>query len=290
MFAGYLETTIAKQVPFHAATMCEDHSEDVQEEVAEAAKTWSHAHIVAVRRRLVRQFGKPARGVYEEFVDAFIEHESKNDLGYLEKLCGALGLEEPHPTSYADLRARIVEEDLQGVVKEGGDLLGEIQSWLALFDRDERNIPSLLAWLDRNSIAAPFDPLRRAEAPLEPYEDYEEEEGTFLESMTSLYEEKQKRMVAEAEEGMRAVAAEREAAEREAAEKKLEAAKRDAEAVKRHAQKLAATQEEIIKQRQRSWSARLKRIAGALISSTTGAFTGGIGERAAEEAVNDLFD
>ena len=74
------------------------------------------------------------------------------------------------------------------------------------------------------------------------------------------------------------------------AARKLEAAKRDAEAVKRHAQQLAATQEEIIKQRQRSWSARLKRIAGALISSTTGAFTGGIGERAAQEAVNDLFD
>jgi hypothetical protein len=59
--------------------------------------------------------------------------------------------------------------------------------------------------------------------------------------------------------------------------------------MKNQADKLATAEKDALDQRQNSWGACLKTIVGSLVSSATGAFTGGIGARAGEEAVNAVF-
>ena len=59
--------------------------------------------------------------------------------------------------------------------------------------------------------------------------------------------------------------------------------------MKRHADKLAATEKDALEQRKNSWGNRLKSIVGATVSAATGAFTGGIGTRAGQEAANAIF-
>jgi FtsZ-binding cell division protein ZapB len=97
------------------------------------------------------------------------------------------------------------------------------------------------------------------------------------------------RRLEEAQAGMEQVASERQAAEEEYAAKKTAAAQAEAEAMKRHADKLAATEKDALEQRKNSWVNRLKSIVGATVSAATGAFTGGIGTRAGQEAANAIF-
>jgi len=118
----------------------------------------------------------------------------------------------------------------------------------------------------------------------------EEDDESFLDSFTGLRNEKRDRMLEEAKAGMEQVAAERKAAEDDYAQRKLAAAQKEAEAMKRHAQDLAAAEEQALKQRERSWGSRLKRIVGATVSAAGGAFLGGVGERAGQEAADALFD
>jgi hypothetical protein len=95
--------------------------------------------------------------------------------------------------------------------------------------------------------------------------------------------------LAEAQDGMEQIANERKSAEEEYAAKKTSDAQAEAENMKRHADKLASTEQEALEQRKNSWGSRLKSIVGATVSAATGAFTGGVGARAGEEAVNAIF-
>jgi hypothetical protein len=56
------------------------------------------------------------------------------------------------------------------------------------------------------------------------------------------------------------------------------------------AQRLAATEEEALAQRENSWGNRLKRIVGSTLGAATGALTGGIGAEAGRRAANEIFD
>lgn len=55
------------------------------------------------------------------------------------------------------------------------------------------------------------------------------------------------------------------------------------------AEKLAAVEKEALEQRQSSWGNRIKNIFSSTVGAATGAFTGGVGARAGQEAVDAVF-
>lgn len=117
-----------------------------------------------------------------------------------------------------------------------------------------------------------------------------EEALSPLDTYGSMRDKKRDKMLKEAQAGMQQIASERKAAEEEYAARKMAAAQKEAEATKRHAESLAAVEQQALEQRQRSWGNRLKRIVGATISATGSAFLGDIGARAGTEAANALFN
>ena len=78
--------------------------------------------------------------------------------------------------------------------------------------------------------------------------------------------------------------------EEDYATKKTQQAEAEAEAYKKWSEAMAQADKDALEQRQNSWQAKLKGIAGALVSSTVGAFTGGVGTRAGEKLAKAIFD
>ncbi|MFH0880126.1 MAG: hypothetical protein V2A34_10475 [Lentisphaerota bacterium] len=111
-----------------------------------------------------------------------------------------------------------------------------------------------------------------------------------LNDFSQLRDERRQKILEEAQAGMQQVAAERESAEQEYAATKTAAAQAEADAMKRQAEKLAATDAEALDQRKNSWGAKIKSIIGATVQTTASGFTGAIGSRAADEAVHAIFD
>lgn len=298
---SYLRLLVSQQIPKQAVALAEGANSEILQEVQAIASRWMKKQIADIRDTMDDYFGDGARAKFESFVAGFTNAEGRNDKAYLEQLSQDLNLDDPQPESYQDLRMQLVGGRLQDAIEEGSDFLGEVQTWVDLKERKGDEVPSLFAWLTRNEVGASSstlssggsvdvsDPLEEAEGDFEMVELDEDDFTSPLDAFDSSRKEKRDRKLAEAQAGMQQIAQERQTAEEEYAQKRLSAAQADADSMRRHAEELAAVEQQALEQRQRSWGNRLKSIVGTAAGSFGGAFLGGLGERAAEEAIDSVW-
>lgn len=306
----YFRYLLSQEVSAQALTLSRDAVDSDAGQIRDAATAWSGRQMVEIRKVLQTAFGKAARQRFEGFVTMYTTGEQAEDSGMLRELSAALELD-PAPADYSALRRAVVQGPLADDMIAASQWLGEIQTWMDV-RRKNKDTPVLEAWLTRSEPAeaasgwqwkktgaapagrpaasAPANPLASAEPEMGEYQDEGEEAGSPLDTFGELRKKKREKALEEAQAGMQQVADERRAAEEEYGQKKLAEAQAEAENIKRQAEKLAAVEKEALDQRQNSWSARLKKIVGSTISAATGAFTGGIGTRAGEEAADALFE
>ena len=293
---SYLRFAIIRQIAAQASEMAESSPEAVRSQVNSYMKGWESVQIQSIRNTLISGLGENAKTDFESFVTEFTQAESDQDPVYLHDLAVGLGFKLPLPEDYNQLRMEIINAHLKDDIDYVSSLLGDVQTWIQLAENDA-SVPTLNIWLSRDDKtvkgkkeAKEYDPLRDAEAPAQYHEVYDQDGGNPMDAFVSSRRAKREQVMRDAEEGMRQVAAERRAAEEEYAAKKKAAADKEAAAMKAHAAELAAVEKEALEQRKRSWGNRIKRIFGSVISSTGGAFLGGIGERAGAEASDAIFN
>ncbi len=306
LLTAALRYRISQQTAAQVAELERAAADEARAQVSKAGEEWQSAVLEAIRGELDARFGREARAVFGDFLEDFARAEQANDLAYLKALAPRLGWDEA-PADFAALRLRSLRELVAEDVAAAGRLLGEMQSWLAVRAR-EAGTPPLAAWLarDQPSVtpatatfgqhlpparpARPANPLRDAEAPPGDFVADEEPAATALDSFSTARAGRRAQALEEAQAAMQQVALERRTAEEEMAARKSAAAQAEAEAVRKQAERLAAADQEAIEQRKNSWSGRLKSILCTTIGATSGAFLGGVGARAGEEAARAVFD
>ena len=296
----YLKFMLYQQVAAQANGVAAEAPQADQDQIRKAAADWSASKTRSVRSLLTARFQDDARGKFEQFVADYTTAEKTADPEFLARMIAAFGFA-PAPADYASLRKSAIDSFLQPDVAEGSKWLGEVQTWADVRAKTP-GTPDLSIWLTRDQPAAAAKPAKQkkpavkkpdtladAEAEMGEFAAGEEDVANPLDNFDEMRKKRSERKLEEAQAGMEQVASEREAAEQEYAAKKTAAAQAEAEAMKRHADKLAATEKDALEQRKNSWVNRLKSIVGATVSAATGAFTGGIGTRAGEEAANAIF-
>ena len=296
----YLKFMLYQQVAAQAGLIAAEAPQTDQTQIKTAAAGWSTSKTGSVRKELTRQFGDDARARFEQFVADYTTAEKNEDAAFLAQMGGSFAIS-PAPADYASLRKSAIESFLQPDMADGSKWLGEIQTWVDV-RKKSKDVPDLSIWLTRDQPTAVAkstkqkkppakkpNSLADAEADMGEFSADEEDVTSPLDSFDDMRKKRSERKLEEAQAGMEQVASERQAAEEEYAAKKTSAAQAEADAMKRHADKLAATEKDALEQRKNSWVNRLKSIVGATVSAATGAFTGGIGTRAGQEAANALF-
>lgn len=295
---AYLHFLLADQVERQAELLVKNADSKIREEAMASVAEWSADQKRAIRESLTQSIrAGDARAEFEGFVERYLAAESAGDQEHLQALARAFGWS--GISDYEALRQRATSELLAQEVKEASQFLGLLQTWI---EQREKGIStgSLERWLEYASRPVPQpdamqmsgsakSALAAAEAPLGDYTSWEEPGATPLDLYSRGREEKRARVAEEARTAMQQIAEERRAAEEEYAQKKQAEAQADAEAVRRQAERMAAADQLAQEQRQKSWGNRLKKIVGSTVSAATGAFTGGIGTRAGEEAANAIF-
>ena len=296
----YMKFLLNQQVAAQAGIVAHEAREQDVPQIKQAASNWSAAKTDELRKELTAQFGNNARARFEQFVGDYTTAEKSGDAKLLAQLGEALGLS-PAPADYTSLRKSAIESFLQPDMAAGSKWLGEVQTWIDV-RKKTADTPDLSIWLTRDqptvvtkstkpkktAVKKP-NSLAAAEADMGEFTAEEEESTSPLDNFDDMRKKRSDRRLEEAQTGMEQVSSERQAAEEEYAAKKTAAAQAEAEGMKRHADKLAATEKDALEQRKNSWGNRLKSIVGATISAATGAFTGGIGTRAGQEAANAIF-
>ncbi len=296
----YLRFMVYQQVVAQADGLAGDAAPADQDQVKKAATDWMRVRTDRIRGELNAQYGEKARALFEQYVADYTAAEKSGDAKFLAEQSKLLALTPP-PSDYAGLRKAAIDGFLQPDVTDGSKWLGEVQTWIDVRKKTP-GTPDLSIWLTRNQAPAtwtvqkksvlkkpPEKTLANSEADLGEFTAEEEEPATPLDNFGDMRKKRRDRMLEESQAGMEQVANERQAAEEEYAAKKTAAAQAEAEAMRRQADKLAAVEKDALEQRKNSWGNRLKSIVGATISATTGAFTGGLGTRAGQEAANAIF-
>ncbi len=297
LMVSYLKYQLVKQIPKQVAGIGEGLDADAQAEISSAATAWSKPRWASVKEGLSERFGENARGTFEAFVANLTKMEQQKNESYLQFMCKACEIPAPWPRDYTELRRVMTNDRLSETLKDGGAFLGEVQTWSELKKKDVAQLPPLTYWLARTEDIQldvppkqPENLLREAEAALPLYVEEDEEDTGFLDDFGAMRDEKRAQQVEEAKAAMAQVAEERRAAEEDYAARKLAVAQKEAEGMKLHAQELASVEAQALKQRERTWGARLKRIVGATVSAAGGALIGEVGSRAGQEAADALFD
>lgn len=296
----YMKFLLSQQVAAQAGVIAQDALEGDVPQIKRAASDWSAAKSRDLRKELTAQFGDGARVRFEQFVGDYTTAEKAGDTNLLAQMSKSFELS-PAPPDYASLRRSAIDNFLQQDMAGGSKWLGEIQTWIDV-RKKAKDTPDLAIWLTRDQptvvtkrakkkpAAKKPNSLESAEADMGEFTAQEEDVASPLDSFDDMRKKRSERKLEEAQAGMEQVASERQAAEEEYAAKKTAAAQAEADAMKRHADKLAATEKDALEQRKNSWVNRLKSIVGATVSAATGAFTGGIGTRAGQEAANAIFE
>lgn len=296
LYLRYLDSQVIDQVVQQRDALCEGLPGERAAEVASAIDAWRREQLGGLRRDLEERLGEEAKTGFTGFVRRYREAESGQDTGFLRQLGGELDLRSV-PDSYAGLRGAVLNTGELSLLPEAAEFLGEVETWSGLTG----DVPPLRAWLTRDQAAAPpapaptptprpVNPLRAAEAQGGDWVPPEDPAENPMDAFRRRREEKRAQALEDAHAGMRQVAGERESWEREKAARDLAKAQADADAMRAQAQRLAAAEEEALAQRENSWGNRLKRIVGGTLSTTIGAFTGGIGAEAGQRAANAVFD
>lgn len=296
----YMKFLLYQQVAAQADVVAHDARPEDLDQIQRAASDWSSRKTDGIRKELSAQFGDNARPRFEQFVADYTTAEKSGDAQFLSVLSRSFGIS-PAPVDYASFRKSAIESFLQPDMTDGSKWLGEIQTWIDVRKKTP-NTPALSIWLTRDQPTTVTKSTKRKKTPVKKpnsLADAEASMGEFtaedeggsspLDRFDDMRKKRSERKLEEAQAGMEQVASERQVAEEEYAAKKTAAAQAEADAMKRHADKLASVEKDALEQRKNSWGNRLKSIVGATVSAATGAFTGGIGTRAGQEAANAIF-
>ena len=278
MAAIYLKMGIAENVFAEAGKLAGTNAA-VRGEIGAAAQKFRANIIGDARRRLMAIY--PDEQVARKEYGAFVERFAK--------------------TATAETRSAIIKRSLEADIESAGKFLSEVQAWLRVRAK-EGNAPSLAVWLNRD-LKAPApkaavakkkpkrktNPLRDAEADAGTFVEAKDDGASSLRSFGALRKSRRDKRLAEAQQGMEQVAAERRVADEAANAKKLAAAQAEAAAQQAQAQRLAAAEQEAVIQDQNSWKTRLKGVASTAIGATAGAFAGSIGSHVGHAAADAVL-
>lgn len=276
LMANYLRYILLDQVETQGADVIAQAPAADRTAMQASLNRWTESLQGTIRGDLEARLGDGAREQFEAFIDDFSRAEQAQDLAYLENLGRETGW--PGPVSaYEDFRRWGVESWLASEMQGGVDLLSEMAA---------------RAQAKAQAAAAPArksNPLRDAEAAPAAVEYEEPESGAPLQSFSALREERRQKALEQAQAGMQQVAAEREAWEQEYAGDVAAKAQAEAEAMKKQAERLAATDQEVLEQDKNSLKTKLIGVLAGGVEAGVGGFTGAIGSRLADEAVNEIF-
>jgi hypothetical protein len=295
--SAYYHYLLIEETMSHANEIGAGGDSAARGQIKDEADEWRQQQLTDLRQRLEDHFGGAATDKFRSFVAEFSTAERNEDQVKLRNIATACGVSSV-PGNYLAFRQFVLEQYLSVQVDNAIGFLSDLDVWVSL--QDKENAVPLNVWLARDQQASaipavpqkparPSNPLRAAEAPMKEYEAPKDDDVNIMESMSNLRRKRRDQALENAQAGMQQVASERQAWEQEESAKKMALAQAEADAMRAQAQQLAAAEQEALEQRQNSWGNRLKRLAGATISSTVGAFTGGIGTEAANRAVNEIF-
>lgn len=306
LYESYLRYEFAGRVADTGATLCEGLQPADAAAVREALDGWKSAQTHRVKQDLGREFGDAAQERFGGFVEILLDAEKKGDALYLGAVGRSFGFAQA-PADYAALRQAVMSGPMAEDMQASAFILGSLQSWTQ-WKREGRPTPPLTAWLTRSKTGhaapaaapkpkAPRPPpdsvsaLAAAEAAPQMTlpEEGAEESLSPLAAYSDLVKQKRDQMFKDATEASEQLLAQRKEWEEDVAAKKTAAAEADAEAVKKHAEALAQADKDALEQQQNSWKNKLKGVASALVSSTVGAFTGGVGTQAGEKLAEAVF-
>lgn len=294
LLRSYIRFSLAQEVQAQARALGKNLSRPDADQIQEIADKWFAGETVALRKNLENKFGDTARERFKKFVGEYTTAEHAGDLEYLGRLSTQAGLKEP-PPDYAALRKLALKRWLNKQLSAGTKLLSEMQTWAEV--RSKKNdAPPLSVWLARDEQptaspepSSPTNSLAAAEAPTPKWDANQQPSGSAMDAFSQLRREKREQAMQNSQAGMQQMAMERQSAEQEYGARKMAAAQADADAMRTQAQKLAAVEGEALAQRENSWGNRIKRIIGGTLSVGLGAFTGGIGVKAGQQAADELF-
>lgn len=299
LLRSYLRLMLARQLPLQAVDLVSALAPEDVAQVKAYVSTWAASKMSTIRGELTQHFDQSAQAEFQTFVSDFTSAEKRNDAEYLARLGTDLELASAPPQDYAALKRSFAGEHLGQDIGAESQLLGEIETWADLKTRGV-DTPPFHAWIrrgepieplapDTGGTAQPGDPLMAAEAPLGEYQGAGPDSANPMDAFSSSRKARRQLVLEEAQAGMQQVAAERRAAEEEYAQKKLASAQAEAEAMKRQAEELASVEQQALEQRQKSWGNRIKNLFGTAAGAFGGAFLGGIGAAAGEEAIDAVW-
>lgn len=305
LVVSFLRIQATDRVVSESAALQEGLKPEDAAQVEEAMIAWQEARGGVVRDALQRQFGSGAEAQFAKFIDDFVVAAKAGDQGPLGRLCAALAIDPPC-ADYAELNRVVTEKYISGDVTDASWLLGNIQRWAEL-RRGGRAMPPLAMWLTRDlpsaapapgAVQKPAEPLtgaaalRAAEAPVQitlPDAASGEAGASPLAALQDAWKKKREQTYKDAVTATDQMLTQRKEWEEEYAAQRKAKAEADAEAFKKHCEDLAKAEKDALEQQQNSWQAKVKGIVGSLISSSVGAFTGGVGTQAGEKMAEKVF-
>ena len=291
---AYLRFNLAQQVNAQALLIAENLSEEDAKAVRDVADEWVDDEADAVRKMIEERMGDRARDRFEHFVSAYTAAENAGDAAYLSQLAASAGAGSVE--DYSALRRWVLDGGLAQQLAAATRLLSEMETWADVRTK-QPDTPGLDIWLARDvgkpaapvAPRRPVNPLAAAEAPSAAWNDEAQPAGSALDAFAQRRRDRREQALQSAQAGMQQLAMERQSAEQEYAARRMAEAQADADAMRAQAQRQAAAESEAMAQRENSFGSRIKRVVGATVSASVGAFTGGIGAEAGRRAAEELF-
>ena len=273
LVANYLRYLLLNHVGAQGAQIVAQAPAGAQAGLRARLDGWRNSFQETIRADLEKNF--------EAFVTDFTQAEQSKDLAYLEQLGGEVGWPGPVADGFEAFRRWGIQQWVAADMQAGVDFLGALSTPAE---------PVAVSAPPPPAPPRPANPLRDAESAAAPADaSGPEGGGATLQRFSGMREERRQKALDQAQAGMQQVAAEREAWEQEYASKVEAKAQAEADAVKRQAERLAATEEEALEQRKNSFKAKAVKVLAGVAEATVSGFTGAIGGRAADEAVNAIF-
>ncbi|MCZ7591815.1 MAG: hypothetical protein M5U15_06525 [Kiritimatiellae bacterium] len=271
--ANYLRYLLLNHVKAQGAEIVAQAPAAAKSGLQARLDNWQDSFQEAIRVDLEKNLGADARSQFESFVSDFTRAERASDSAYLEQLAAQTSWPGPVADGFEAFRRWGMQQWVSGDMQSGVEFLSALIPPVA--QAPTQPMP-------------PRNPLRDAEGESLEYGG-DSAGGATLQRFAGMRDERRQKALEQAQAGMQQVAAEREAWEQEYASRMEARAQAEAEAKTRQAERLAATEEEALEQRRNSFKAKAVGVLAGVAGATVSGFTGAIGGRAADEAVNAIF-